>query len=646
MRKIYIFTILLFIVSICSAQITSEYTKNKKALKLFDKALHFTADRNNEEATKKLLEAISIDSNFLEAQYMLGEIYDLSGKKELAYEHYVNAYNIDNFFDDKLVAKIAFMAYKNGYYNDAKKYIDIFVKNSDSTTIELMKIDKMKTFIDFAYEAFNNPVDFRPENLGTGVNTQYDEYWPSLSVDEKTLVFTRQIPSRYGSNNSNPDSFQEDLFVSFYDSTSLEYRKAFPMQSIINTQQNEGAQCISGDGNTCVVTCCNRNGGKGSCDLYIMFFRNGHWTEPINLTSINTSAWESNPSLSSDGRTLYFASNRPGGYGKIDIWKVEFDENWNAGPVRNLGLPINTEDNDVSPFIHPDGKTLYFASDGHPGMGGQDIFFSKLDENNKWTKPVNIGYPINTKGEERSMIVNAKGDMAMYASSAGGEDLDIFSFPLPKIVQPTMVTFVKGYIYNSKNLQRIGYAKCDLINIANGELETSIRSGESSGEYLVALPVNNDYAFNVTKEGYLFYSENFSLKNIDSSKPFYLNIPLDPIEIGKAVVLKNIFFDFDKSDLLTESYIELNKLLEYLNKNTRIIIEIGGHTDNSGSVDYNKKLSESRAKAVYDYLIKAGIDSNRLSYFGYGFSKPIADNNTEEGRALNRRTEFRIIDTK
>lgn len=645
MKKTFIFAILFFFVSLCSAQIQSSYTKNKKAMNLFDKAIFDYANHKKDAAITKLLKAIEIDTNFLEAYYMLGEINDINGNKQLAYKYYKNAYDIDSIFDEKLAEKLSVIAYRNGDYNQAKKYMDFFFINSDEKTIEVMKI---KSFIDFAYESYNNPVDFQPINLGDGVNSKYNEYWPSLSIDEKTLVFTRLIPILQKKSSNTQDDFQEDLFVSELDTITNKYKKAYPMQSIINTELNEGAQCISGDGKTCVVTCCNRPDGKGSCDLYIMFNRRGRWTEPINMKTVNSSAWESNPSLSVDGRTLYFASNRPGGYGKIDIWRINIDEYGNVtSKAENLGNVINTEDNDVSPFIHPDGKTLYFASDGHPGMGEQDLFFSRLDENNQWTKPINLGYPINTKGEERSLIVNAKAELAMYASTGDKNDLDIFAFIIPETVQPTMVTYVKGYVYNTKNHSRIANANCDLINISNGKKVISIHSEDPTGDYMVALPVNNDYAFNVTKEGYLFYSESFSLKNVKNiAEPFLINIPLSPIEEGKVVVLKNIFFDFNESILLSESYVELEKLIEYLNNNPSIKIEIGGHTDNEGTKEYNKKLSENRAKAVYDYLVEKGINTDRLEYSGYDFSMPIADNNTKEGRALNRRTEFKIISTK
>jgi outer membrane protein OmpA-like peptidoglycan-associated protein len=439
----------------------------------------------------------------------------------------------------------------------------------------------------------------------------------------------------------------EDLFVAFRNPETGEFDKAIPMPGDVNTPLNEGAQCISADGKTVVITACNRPGGVGSCDLYIMFLKNEKWTKPQNMFTVNSTSWDSNPSLSADGRTLYFSSGRAGGYGKTDIWKAEIDREGIAkNPAVNLGPPINTEFEEISPFIHPDGKTLYFASNGLPGMGDFDLYYSRLDDNGNWQTPVNVGYPINTKGEERSLIVNAKGDIAMFASSTTKRDLDIYYFKIPEEAKPVAVTYVKGYVYDIKTNKRL-VAQCEMLDLENGEIIAEMVSEEGTGEYMVCLPIDKDYAFNVSKDGYLFYSENFSLTNLKNpEEPYIINIPLKPIEDGITVVLKNIFFEFNSFDLLPESYTELKKVIDYMNSNPKMKIEIGGHTDNVGTKEYNKDLSQNRARSVYNYLISKSIDANRLSFKGYDYSVPIADNDTEEGRAKNRRTEFKVISIK
>ena len=643
-KTVFITLILLLIFKISYSQ--KYHSSSKSAIKLFEQAI---SSNTNDDAIKKLEKAVKIDPNFYEVYFLLAEIYEQQRNYELAIKNYEKYLSLYKDFDDMATLKLAINSYYFGNYNEAKEYLDLFLENANPKKPVSFDVAWIKENIYFAAEAFNNPVDFVPINLGKGVNTDTHEYWPSLSVDEETLVFTRLVPRdpSYSELPKNFEYFHEDLYVSHKDPQTGEYMLAIPMNGVINTPLNEGAQCISADGRICIITACERPDGKGSCDLYIMFNRGGRWTEPENMITINTKTWESNPSLSADGRTLYFASARPDGFGGIDIWKVEIDEKGRAvGEVENLGKEINTPFDDVSPFIHPDGKTLYFASNGHPGMGGLDLFFSKLNENGKWSKPQNLGYPINTKGEERSLIVNGKGNLAMFASNIENGNLDIYKFDLPEQAKPTTVTYVKGYVYDPKTEKRL-QAECKLLDLETGMIVIELISDESSGEYMVSLPVDKDYAFNVSKDGYLFYSENFSLTNLkDPEKPYIINIPLNKIEEGYSVVLKNIFFNFESYELLPESYTELNKLIDYIKNNSGIKIEIGGHTDNTGSKEYNQTLSENRAKAVVDYLIKNGISDTDLSYKGYDYSVPIADNSTEEGRALNRRTEFKIVGYK
>lgn len=631
----------------CHAQEKSAYTTSKPAVKSFNKAVSYMETGQNRSAINEITNAIEKDPGFLEAWLLKAEIHDFLGDSKLAYEAYSKVFDIDPNYDPALSFKLAANSFRIGEYEVAKKYIDFFCNNVDTVKYRSYDFRRLKKFIYFAENAYKNPVAFNPVNLGPGVNTQFDEYWPSLSVDEKVLVFTRQIPINPNNPSRAQESMHEDLFYSVFDEQSAQYGPSMPLPGGVNTKLNEGAQCISADGKTCVITACNRPDGLGSCDLYIMFLQGNKWSEPQNLKSVNSGSWDSNPSLSADGRFLYFSSGRPGGYGKTDIWRIEIDSKGNAlSEAENLGKKINTQYEELSPFIHPDGKTLYFASNGLPGMGDFDLFFSKQNDKGEWQTPVNVGYPINTSGEERSLIVNAKGEIAMFASSAGKRDLDIYYFVIPDEIKPVTVTYVKGFIYDSVTKDRL-QAKCEMIDIETGEKVVEMMSDAENGEYMVCLPVDRDYAFNVERQGYLFYSENFSLTNLKNpEEPFIMNIPLQPLSDGVTVVLKNIFFEFNSFELLPESYAELNKVVEYMTTNPKLKIEIGGHTDNVGSQAYNKTLSENRAKSVYTYLISKGIDKTRLSYKGYDFSVPVATNETEEGRALNRRTEFKVISNK
>jgi outer membrane protein OmpA-like peptidoglycan-associated protein len=414
----------------------------------------------------------------------------------------------------------------------------------------------------------------------------------------------------------------------------------------INTHGNEGAICISPDGQFLFFAACNRPDGYGSCDIYWSGKSGDQWSEPFNLGPVvNSEAWDSQPSFSSDGKTLYFASKRPGGKGSSDIWKTELMPDGDWMPPVNLGDSINTKDAEMAPFIHPDDLTLYFTSKGHPGMGGLDLFYSRKDENNLWQKPVNMGYPINTYADEITLVVNASGDLAYISSDKlGGKGRqDIYSFKLYKEAQPLKVTYFKGIVFNKETKKRLE-AKFELIDLTSGKVVIKSRSDPVKGEFLVALPTNKDYALNVSKTGYLFYSDHFGLKGESSeARPFIRDIPLQEISVGETVVLKNIFFDTDKYELKPESRSELEKLINLLQTNGKIRIEISGHTDNAGTEAYNLMLSKNRAKAVYDYLTEHGISAGRLSYAGYGLTKPIDTNDTEQGRANNRRTEFRVV---
>ena len=648
MKKIFCILVLTLLCGFAFSQNEEYHTKSKAAIKSFEKAVAYYQNGKNDQTVKYALQevnnALAKDSMFIEAYLLKAEIYDFLGDIKSSIHFYEKVDEIDPDFDHGITLKLAMHNYGIGDYASAKKYIDYFYENADLEVYKKFDTDRLREYITFSDSAVRNPVNFKPRSVGK-INTEWDEYWPSLSADEEMLVFTRQIPLNKNNPSRSQSNMNEDLFYAYRNPQTGKYDSGAPLPGRINTELNEGAQCISADGKTCVITACNRPDGKGSCDLYIMFWEGKQWSQPQNMRSVNTESWESNPSLSSDGKYLYFSSSRSGGFGKTDIWRVEIDSKGNAKkPAENLGGRINTPYEDISPFIHPDCKTLYFASKGHPGLGSYDLFVSKSEDNGAtWSKPKNLGYPINTLGEERSLIVNAKGDLAMFSSSGTKRDLDIFGFELPPEVKPVTVTYVKGYIYDSKTNERLK-TKCEMLDIESGEKVVDMYSQESNGEYMVCLPIDKDYAFNVSREGYLFYSENFSLTNLEHpEEPYIMNIPLQPIEKGVTVVLKNIFFKTDSYDLLPDSYTELGKVVEYMNANPKMKIEIGGHTDNVGTKAYNKTLSENRAKSVYNYLVSQGIAKERLSYSGYDFSVPVATNDTEEGRAQNRRTEFKVV---
>jgi len=395
-----------------------------------------------------------------------------------------------------------------------------------------------------------------------------------------------------------------------------------------------------------IYTACNRSDGIGRCDLYYTTKVGDRWTFPKNMGKpVNSPYRETQPSLTPDGRTLYFSSDRPGGKGQHDIWVSYLDDGNRWSVPENLGEVINTPGIEMSPFIHPDNQSLYFSSDGHIGLGGYDLFVTRRDSTGKWQKPMNLGYPINTNRDEIGMIVNSRGDKAYYSSDVDKTNgKDIYVFDLPVQDRPVMTTYMKGKVFDADDNQLLR-AQFELVDLETGNSIFRSYSDSITGEFLVSIPVNHNYMLNVSRNGYLFFSENFSLKNTyRSDRPFLKDVPLQPLKAGKRIILKNVFYETDSFALKKESTAELNKVIGLLQANPKIKIEISGHTDNTGTPDYNQKLSENRAKTVAKYLISASVNAERVVAKGYGMNNPVASNDTEEGKAQNRRTELQIIE--
>jgi outer membrane protein OmpA-like peptidoglycan-associated protein len=473
---------------------------------------------------------------------------------------------------------------------------------------------------------------FTPKNLGDSINTTNAEYFPSLTVDNHTLTFTRKI-------NGNEDIYESNLIDG-------NWSNANPLPGKINSSAfNEGAQNISQDGKWMLFTGCNFPEGLGSCDLYISYLTKNGWSEPQNLgPNVNSEFWESTPSLSPDKKDLYFSSNVPGGFGGKDIWVCHRGEDGKWGPALNLGAEINTAGDESTPFIHADNQTLFFNSTGHPGYSEKpDLFVSRKLPNGKWSQPENLGYPINTIDDEGSLVVASDGKTAYFSSdrsdSKGG--LDIYSFELRPDIRPLKTLWVKGQVYDKKTKAGLP-STVELTDVNTRELISQLQTDEE-GNYLVTLPVGKDYAFNVHRKGYLFYSENYNMSNISSDSTYTADIPLQPIEANAHIILKNVFFDTKKTELNPASITELDNVVRLMNENPAMKILITGFTDNVGKPADNLILSKGRALAVVNYLIQKGINNTRLSFKGLGEANPVANNNTEEGRALNRRTELSVV---
>ena len=622
------FVFLIFNLQLFSQELPFSSTKNKKAEYYFGEALKAFQEGDGLRTLNFVDKAISTDPNFIDAYMLQAEVKSNNEKYGEAMAIYNKVISINPDFPMSYYGS-AKINYIQKQYKETLVDCDKFLQFTDHFRKQA-EVLKMKSNAAFALYAVKNPVPFEPHNLGPNINSFENEYFPGITADDQTFIFTRLEGGR-----------NEEFFIS--QKQKNVWLPAMNLGSPINTEKNEGTVSLSSDGQYIFYTACNRLGGMRSCDLYISKLDGATWSEPKNLgTPVNTGNWESQPTVSFDGKTVYFSSNRAGGYGKSDIWYTTF-KNGKWSPPVNMGPEINSPGDDQSPFIAKDDQTLYYNSDGHPGMGGIDLFFSKRVDG-RWQKPVNLGYPINTDLDETCLVIASNGVDAYISRQAedsyGG--LDLYHFELYKEAQPNKTGYVKGIVYDAVTNNKL-VAKIELIDLATGKSIVESFSNKLTGEFLLSLQGNKDYALNASRTGYMFYSENFALKNQSSTEPLILNIPLQPITAGAKVVLKNIFFDTDKFNLKSESMVELEKLIQFINANPTVKIEIGGHTDNTGDVKKNQLLSSNRAKSVFEYLVSKQIPANRLAYKGYAETQPIADNKTPEGKQKNRRTEFKIL---
>ncbi len=619
--------------------ITLSAQNSSKIQQQFEKALSFYNLHEYENAISEIEKILKKNPDYVDAMLLLSDIYGDSREVLKEIQTLENALRYTT--NSLIYYRLGKANLRVGNYGPAldnfEKYLQTKGINAERKAEVLQNIVSCQ----FAIEALKNPVEFNPVRLPENINTELNEYWPSVSISGEKIVFTRLIKLPSG-------LMHEDFYISELD--SIVWQKAQPI-SEINTTENEGAQSLSADGRLLFFTACNRPDGFGSCDIYYSIFNGISWSLPKNAGNVvNSGGWDAQPAISSDNRFLFFSSNRPGGFGNKDLWRAELVEikedgnlKWNA--PKNLGNVINTAGNEISPFIHPNNKNFYFASDFHPGMGGLDLFQCEISGNGTFSPPENLGYPINTFDDEQGLNISSNGLTAYFSSGrVPGFGLDIFTFSLPEELRPEPVSYIKAKITNAET-GAVVKAKVDLINLSADSANQRSEMADENGEMLLCLPLNATYAFNVSENGFLFYSRSFQPESSNSNlTPFVVNIQLQPVKTGAEMNLYNIYFETDSFRILDDSEPELQKLATFLKENPGLKVEIQGHTDNSGSSERNLLLSEKRANSVMEYLISAGIAANRLQSKGYGENNPVANNETENGRSLNRRTTVKIME--
>jgi len=643
-RRIQLILLVTFLMAQASqAQRTQRYTTNKKkAIEYFVESTNFFIRRQFGPAIELLEAAIRKDGGFAEAHLRLGKIYQTVGDEEKMLHHMQKVvksqYDNPSFIEAHFI--LAEKYFENGEYEKSRELAVHVIQMERAHKIIKYDCHALIQNIEFTEANINKPVDFDPKAVLGGINQLALQYFPVLTVDQETMIFTgrRGLGPRY----------DEDIYISKKGKNG-QWGTPESLSDNINTPANQGTSTISADGRTLIFTACNDREGYGSCDLYISQKVGDDWSVPKNLgTSVNSRSWESQPSLSADGNTLYFVSDRKGGIGRRDIY-VSYRKDGEWCKAVNLGKTINSPRDEVSPFIHVNGQTLYFASDGQPGFGKFDLYFSEHQEDT-WSKPKNLGYPINTKEDQASLFITADGKDAYYShEKRQGERYVqslIYTFEIPEAIRVrNRSSFVEGIVYDANTKQPIK-AQIELIDLASQEKISDVTSDPKNGEYLMVLTEGADYALYADREGYLFQSLTFNYSEEADQKiqePVHIDIYLQPITKGKETVLNNIFFDTDKYNIKEISKPELNRIASFLEENPEIRITINGHTDNQGAESYNKELSTKRAQAVYEYLIDTGISESRVKYQGFGQSKPVASNDTQEGRQKNRRIAFEIF---
>ena len=627
---------------------------------------------NFRDAISPLGEGQRFNPNNARLNYMLGFISfitDPTTPQTLKY--FETAYKLDPMAEPDAVFWLAWSYQLNSRWDDAIKHYQLYLAQGKKNAGETDDVNKKIAECNSGKKYSATPERVFVDNLGSAINSSFPEYGPSISADEETIIFTaRRDNSTGGKRDENDNGYYEDVYSSV--KLNGKWQPSKQLSKTVNTENHDAAAGLSSDGSKLYVY---RHSGKDGGDLYESVLFGADWEAPVHMNKyINTKYHESSVSLSFDGRRMYFVSDKESGLGDRDIYYSDMDVKGEWGAAKNIGPVINTKYAEEAVFMHPDGVTLFFSSKGHNSMGGYDIFKSKLI-NGVWSAPENLGYPINGPDDDVFFVVSGSGSRAYFASSKTGgfgeKDLYKITFlgpekapllntqdqliamaanPVSNLkvenaveVASAKLTILKGVVSDAKTHQPLE-SSIDLIDNDKNVVLATFKSNSSTGKYLVTLPSGKNYGIAVKRDGYLFHSENFNIPDNAAFQEFTKDVALKKIEIGSTIVLRNIFFDFDKATIRPESANELERLIKLLNDNPTLKIELGSHTDSKGSDDYNWKLSESRSKSVVDYLIGKGISTARLVAKGYGETKPIDTNDTDEGRQNNRRTEFKILE--
>lgn len=582
------------------------------------------------------------DENML---YYLGLSYRYDGQNEKALEILQHLEQVNPKYYAWFYFEIGRCLNDLSRYQESIPYFEKFDKQFPVAAENVQYRHKAKYYIGYAKGQATlqkAPVIMKnPVRLSDKINSPYNDYAPVVDPTGTKLYFTSRRIGGISREDRTAEQGDEDVY--WIEKVGGTWGEPQLMPEPINSSENEGIDFISADGQLIGFTS-SRDGGIGSSDIHFSTLEGNQWSNQVNIGNVvNGSDWDSNSTLSYDGNKMVFASSRAGGYGGADLYMSEKNMYGDWGPAMNLGPIVNTPMGETAPFLSQDGKTLYFASEGHPGFGSYDVF-KTVWEDGKWSIPVNLGRPLNTPDRDDYFTIGGSGEIGYFSRyGPGNKNSDLYEIAIPEEMRPKPTVVVEGIVTNEKTKEVVGsYVMVEDVNTA--ELIAVSKSNSATGKYLVVLPAGRTYSVSANKEGFFFHSELFDIPNTAKFTTVRKDIDLKPIEKGAKIILNNIFFETGKATLTPQSRVELEKAIELLKSNPSMKIEVGGHTDNVGDDAFNMKLSHDRAKSVRDYLVNGGIASERLQAKGYGELNPIATNDTDDGRKANRRTEFVILE--
>lgn len=640
---------------------------NKDALKASRAGYEFEQEGKLSEALFEYNKAIAADPQYPYPVERIGAMYQRLHNYPRAVQFLHRAIALDSNFDDYNFYNLA-ACYKALQKNDsAVLYYKVFLRRmkpivpEDSSAVR--DAVKLITFTEQCLELRAQPKNTQePIPLHGEINSPYDDFSPSMTTDGKTMYFTSRRPSTNTKVYAETNDYGDDIFYSTLGQGGWSPPLAVPAP--VDSKDDEGAVSISTDGQTVFYSLCRRPDGMGDCDIYYSELQGTLWSAPKNLgREFNSQMWDAQPSISPDGLTMFFSSRRPGSIdGSEDLWVAYKNTDGTWGKPVTLGSDINSSGSERSPFIANDGRTLYFSSNGLPGFGAHDLFMTRKHDDGSWSEPLNLGSPINSSGDDEFMTIPARGDKIYYASQHDSlkGSLDIFEAILPLNMRPLAVTLVTGIVFDKDTKKPLG-AKIEVTDLIKDQIQAEYHSNSETGKFELPLPPGKNYGITATAPHYAFFSNSYSVPDSAQYKEIHYEIALTRIDIDTqaiaikdsnknpnsggdttVVALNNIFFDFNKSTLRPESITELRHMVKFMQEYAKLKVEISGHTDSIGTDEANRKLSQGRADAVRDYLSSHGINASRVTARGYGATKPVAPNDTEEGRQKNRRTEFRI----